>query len=456
MLFLQKEANSFALLATFTSQINCAYNTFKILYHVLSQRTDTRYIKKERRFSAMELSSFARIGKGSLTKAIGLQKNYIEIYSQGTAILNECKSKCHDCIIHQRKEELRAAGLEQAADQIHCFCHTCSSSVWETSYTIQKRYINEKNRYGYQPTLKSNAIKLFLLYHFLQPDGRGFIKDVSIKELACRIGCTNATVNACNAVLQDYGYCYFGHSGLYDHYINVLLPEYKDYHKTAAEGGRGYITMSSDLFSDLCGIENLNTLRLNLRGILEVDNASSCDIQNTHAAPVTSQYKKLRGFLPSYCKRNVIQKALGENDAIFDLTFDEQSVTFTIKDKYAQKNLREKMLEDTKERLIDHVDHLNTILEEAGDVRHPKEKERVDAMLSMLDIIPSHKYPPLCLTLADYEDLASLSLQYSLHTVHMAISTIYNKYILLNRPVETFGALARTIIRRQHSFSAAS
>ncbi len=47
-------------------------------------------------------------------------------------------------------------------------------------------------------------------------------------------------------------------------------------------------------------------------------------------------------FLPSYCKRGVIQKALEENDAIFDLAFDDQNVTFTIHEKYAQKNMREK------------------------------------------------------------------------------------------------------------------
>ena len=221
----------------------------------------------------MELNSYARIGKGILTKAIGLQKNYVEIYSKGPDVLNENRSDCHNCIVHQKKEELRALGLDKEADKIHCFCHTCPTSVWEPSYTTEKRYINEKNRYGYQPTLKLNAIRLLLLYHFLQPDAYGFIKDVCKKELAATIGCTAATIDACNDVLQDYGYCYFGNSGIRDHCINILLTEYKDYHKTAAEGGRGYITMSQDMLSDLCGIENLNTLRLNLKGILEIGRA---------------------------------------------------------------------------------------------------------------------------------------------------------------------------------------
>lgn len=412
--------------------------------------------KTERRFHIMEVSSFARIGKGILTKAIGLQKNYIEVYSQGPDILNEYQSNCHDCIIHQKKEELRVLGFNKEADQIHCFCHTCSSAIWETSYTIKKRYINEKNRYGYQPTLKGNAIKLLLLYHFLQPDSHGFIKNVSIKELSDIVGCTMATINACNDVLKDYGYCYFCNSGIHERCINICLPEYKDYHKTAAEGGRGYITMSNSMLFDLCGIESLNTLRLNLKGILEVDNASCYDTQSNTASPVTSQYKRLRGFLPSYCKRNVIQKALEQNDAIFDLTFDEYNVTFTIKEKYAQKNMREKMLETTKESLIEHIDHINTVLEDAVSAKHPEEKERLDTILSMLDIKPSEKYPSLCLTLSDYEDLASLALQYSLHMVHIAISQIYNHYILQSRPIEKFGALARTIIRQKSLYFAAA
>lgn len=404
----------------------------------------------------MELNSFARIGKGVLTKAIGLQKNYIEIYSKGPDVLNECKSNCHDCIIHQQKEELRALGLDAEADKIHCFCHTCPSSVWETAYTTGKKYMNEKNRYGYQPTLKSNTIKLLLLYHFLQPDGHGFIKDVCIKELAATIGCTTATIDACNGVLEDYGYCYFCNSGIHDRHINVFLPEYKDYHKTAAEGGRGYITMSKDMLLDLCNIESLNTLRLNLKGILEVDNASYSNAGSDTISPVTSQYQRLRGFLPSYCKRNIIQKALEENDAIFDLTFDKQNVTFIIHEKYAQKKMRVKMLEDTKDILIDHVDHINTVLLEAASTEHPAEKDRLHAILSMLDVQPSEKYPTLCLKINDYEDLASLALQYNMRMVHMAISQIYNKYIIQNHPVDKIGALARTIIRNKSFFSAVS
>lgn len=395
----------------------------------------------------MELNQFARIGKGVLSKSIGLQKNYIEEYVQSEDKLNETKSGCHECPIYKTKQQLIAIGLTESVEELHAKCKNCSTSVWEPSYTQHVRYINEKNKFGYQPTLKSNAIKLLLLYHFLQPDANGFIKNVSIKSLASTIGCTVATIIASNKILSKYDYCYIGESGLYDKHINVYLTEYKNYHKTAAEGGRGYITMSSDMLMDLIGISSLNTLRLNLKGILEVDNASYAQTQNRNYSSVETTYKKLRGFLPSYCKNNVIRKALEKDASIFDLTFYDKGVSFSIHEKYAQKKLRNSMLENTKENLIDFVENINSTFDALENVKHPDEKAKIDEILSAMHISKMEQYPPLTLQMKDYEDLASLSLQYNIQIVHTAIVHIYNRYITAKHPVEKFGALARTVIR---------
>lgn len=402
----------------------------------------------------MELNHFARIGKGILSKAIGLQKNYKEVYTKGPDVLNQCKSNCYTCSIHAQKETCQLVGSKEELKQLQNQCKACPHAVWEPSYTV--RYVNEKNRYGYQPTLKQNAIKLLLLYHFLQPDKQGFIKNISIKELAATLGCTKATIGACNQVLQTYNYCYTSDSGLFDQYINIYLPEYKNYHKTAAEGGRGYLTMSSDMLRDLCQIKAINTLRLNLKGILEVDNASYSDLQNKSFSVVTSPYQKLRDFLPDYCKKNVIQKALKADKTIFDIVLEEKTVTFKIKEKYAQKNMRDLMLKETKENLIEYVDQINTVLERAALANHPDEQEQVRAILSMWHIEPSEKYPLLLLRLTDYEDLASLALQYNIQMVHRAICCIYNHYSRKNRPIDRFGALARVMIQKKSFYEIAS
>lgn len=391
----------------------------------------------------MELNQFARIGKGVISKSIGLQKNYKEIYENGPAVLNECKSGCLNCPIYEEKQMLRALGLTEPVELLNSQCRTCSTSVWERTYK-RVHYINEKNHYGYQPTLKCYAIKLLLLYHFLQPDGNGFIKNANIKELAQKLGCTTATIHASNKALTEYGYCYI--SALYDNHFNVYLPEYKNYHKTAAEGGRGYITMSSDMLTALIAIPTLNTLRLNLKGILEVDNASYTRTNEDTYSTVTTSFLKLRGFLPTYCKNNVIRKALEQTNSIFDLEFQKAGVSFSIHDKFAQKKMRDAMLEDTKDTIMDYVEDLNDIFE-ATDSASPFEKEQYKDILSTMHIEKSDKYPALIINNSDYAALASLALQYNLQMVFTAISHIYNKYIVMHKPVENFGALTRTFIR---------
>lgn len=401
----------------------------------------------------MELNSYARIGKAVITKAIGLQKNYKEVYEKTEDKLNEDKSGCHDCEVCKLKCQFSALGLTDACSVLQEQCKTCAQAVWEPSYTTHIKYINEKNRYGYQPTLKTNAIKLFITYHFLQPDALGFIKNVSIKELAGLLDCTPATIRFSNDVLSSYGYCCFCSSGIDDNHINVLLPEYKNYHKPASEGGRGYLNLSSDMLSELLSIDHLNTLRLTIKGILEVDNASIYDVLNPDLTNVTSSFDKLRGFLPSYCKPNVIRKALEQGDAIFQYSFSDNSVTFRMKEEYSKKNVRKAMLLESKQEIMNHIDCLNDVLELADDKKPSADEDRTQALLTMFSIGSFSKYPALILTNDDYTDLASMCVQYNMNMVKQAISSIYNDYIARHIPVESFGALTRSYIRKMSFYN---
>ena len=119
------------------------------------------------RSATLELNSYARIGKAVITKAIGLQKNYKEVYEKSEDKLNEEKSGCHNCEVCKLKCRFSALGVTEVCDALNEQCRTCSQAVWESTYTTHTKYINEKNRYGYQPTLKVNAIKLFITYHLL-------------------------------------------------------------------------------------------------------------------------------------------------------------------------------------------------------------------------------------------------------------------------------------------------
>lgn len=397
----------------------------------------------------MELNNFARIGKGVLSKAIGLQKNYVEEYVKEASVINEHKSNCFDCPIYKAKTSFITQDVPEVKQAINSKCQCCSSAVFEPHYKIVRRYINEKNMYGYQPTLKSCSIKLFLLYHFLQPDAYGLVRNLNLKELAKTIGCTVATIRHCNQVLEDYNYCYISNSGTLDNCINVYIADYKNYHKTASEGGRGYITLSAELFNQLLSMKTLNVLRLNIKGILEVDNSRLRDALGSSFA-VQSSYKHLRGFLPRYCKNNVIRKALEQNNSIFDLSFTDASVVFSIHDNFAQKKIRSEMLEESKGLIVNFVDSINDIVENTFSDNFADSSEAKEKLMA-LNIADRNSYDSLLLRLDDYVSLASLSIQYNLNLVFDAIIFVYNNYVLRHLRVDNFGALVRTIIRKRYS-----
>lgn len=401
----------------------------------------------EKRYIAMELSNFARIGKGIITKSIGLQENYIEVFEVAESKLDEEKSGCAGCPVCSAKCQMRDLGAGEAVKILESKCTECPQAVYTETYTEKKKYINEKNQFGYQETLKSNAIKLLLAYHFLNPNAYGLIEDISIKELADLVGCTPATVRSSNLTLSKYGYCCVCESGRYDGCINIILTEYKNYHKTAEEGGRGYITMSSDMMRKILGLQGVNTLRLNLKGILEVDSSSSRSTEDPELASATATYKKLQGFLPNYCKRNVIIKAMQKNSSIFSFDCNDKSVTFHINREFAQKNMRDAMLVNEEAQMKSYIESLNQTLFMAGKDYVKGADPLADARLADFHIAVTVSYPLLDLSEKDYKDLASMCVQYNRDMVRKAVITVYNEYTLHETEIRNFGGIVRTIIR---------
>ena len=66
----------------------------------------------------MELSNYARIGKGVITKAIGLQENYIDVFEAAESKLDEEKSGCAGCPVCSTKCQMRDLGVDEAVIQL--------------------------------------------------------------------------------------------------------------------------------------------------------------------------------------------------------------------------------------------------------------------------------------------------------------------------------------------------
>ena len=105
------------------------------------------------------------------------------------------------------------------------------------------------------------------------------------------------------------------------------------------------------------------------------------------------------------------------------------------------------MKKENESSLIDFVSNLNDVTEAVDNADTPDVKEKLENILATMNIRKCSTYPTLLIRLEDYSDLAALSIQYNLSIVRSAIVGIYNHYIANGITVESFGALARTLIR---------
>ena len=218
----------------------------------------------------MELSKYARIGKAPIIKAIGVQKNHKKTVYTERQELDVNASGCFSCPNYKYAEfkEYMPEEIQKRCSEI---CNKCPHAVYKTVLEESTCYVNEKNRFGYAPRLKAIAIKLLLIYHFCQPDDRGVVKNLSVKQLAELIGCTQRSVKNANISLSEYGYISLSNISWKPNTFCVKLSEYDTYALPADKGGRGYATFNKSCLMELLKIKDLNQLRIFLRSALEID-----------------------------------------------------------------------------------------------------------------------------------------------------------------------------------------
>ena len=114
------------------------------------------------------LDNFANIGKAAIIQSLGIQKNYTEVIETTVDAIDYSNTACSTC-----KYKAIINTFDENSKPYADACASCASCPHKTliqKNVYKKIYHNEKNRYGYRPMLKANAIKLFLLLHFYHPD----------------------------------------------------------------------------------------------------------------------------------------------------------------------------------------------------------------------------------------------------------------------------------------------
>lgn len=381
--------------------------------------------------AVMTLRKFANIGKAVLTNALGLQKNYSEVVEKTIEVLDKEATGCDACKWELLKE---FAKNNESLNAACCnACDNCPHKCFTTQNVTKKVYFNERNRYGYLPRLKTNAIKLFIAYHMLGVDANGFVRNINVKQMAELLNCNIKTIRNNNDILKMYGYiCY---SVVDVNTINIYIPAHQDYYLPAQKGGRGFLAVSDTVFEEILKMNSLNELRIALRQLMSFDILTNKGITSEHKS-----IKELRNVLPDYCRPNIVKKAAA-SISLFEVHFSERTIKFDIKDKYNAKI-------DKISRVKYYENLLSQFLKELNEEVVYVNTSNVQAInLTYSDFFEHGKMQHLVyLTEVELEDLAVLATQYSYDIVIKAFSKVYKTYYSNNKKPDNLGGLVHSFI----------
>jgi hypothetical protein len=334
------------------------------------------------------LTNTASIGNAVLLSALFLQKNHVEYINKQR--IDELNTGCYTCKAFRSGSNI---------------CEQCPHKVYETYQ--EKKYINEKNRYGERKLLKRNALLLFIYLHFKNPDKNGLVYFDS-EEAAKTLNCNERSIKNNLHLLEENDYIVLNPTG-YAGFYKAFLPEYSTYFKKASSGGRGYAVMSSDVFTQLTTMKDINSLRFAIREIIGIH-------QEIH-----KPYNEIKRNLPNYCtkkKVRTIAKSVPFSQ-LFYISCAKRYVSIAPKEEY--QNVADKLRADCRVSVENKVSQINQFAE------------------------TQHKHFKLHINEQAMTDIVNIALKTPIIYICDALSTIYRDYIAHNVPISNLGALVRTI-----------
>ena len=350
----------------------------------------------------------ASIGLAVLKSAIGLRKNY--------------KTTVTDEFV-----DLKATGCQNCAcflqsDAKHCdnsefpFCSKCDNCLYKIISTNTRTvYINEKNKYGYRPELKKNALLLFMYLHYLNPDKNGLVY-VNIEDAATTLKCTERTVRNNLRLLDKYFYIDLNADPKYPGYYQLFLKEYPTYFKQADQGGRGYCVLPLDHLKTLVSMTNINRLRLAIRSLIPDTLFSSKEERRTELA-----YLEVQRDLPSYCSKNKIKELVASEEftRMFHVIPKKYFITIKAKEEFNIENVSIEYKNDCRNRIIQLMDKFKA------------ESKKLKINFDLLE--------------DDINDICNIALKIPVQNVTKAFEQMYERFVKMNIPVHNVGGLVRSL-----------
>ena len=386
------------------------------------------------------IHNFKPIGKAVLHRIIGLRDNY-------SLEKPELPENCNSCPFFQEMQTYKNFPETPEYNNASENCNTCDYHpdyhLWEVKTSPDyTEYVNEKNRYGGGKSLKYTAIMLFITYHMICPNQNGILENISISELAETIGCSKKAIHYNNKVLCKNNYIYLS-KGTYPGTVNICLKEYSTYFQPAQKGGRGFYTLSKELYASLRELNLTNQLRIILKTLLDNDSAISL-----FSDEITESYQDMRLYLPKYCKRNIIQKTLDSiNTTICTIKISLHNVHFKMNPAFDGKKVKQNLCQSNLTSIKQTITTAANCIKEALDLKQiPEFSDKFFAPIQN-SIINVAAYKPLSVNEQQFKDLADISLDYSLDMVLTAVATIYFNVICNKQTIRNFGGLVRETIK---------
>ena len=384
------------------------------------------------------MDNFTNIGKAVLIQALGIQKNYTTIIENTVEVVDYSNPSCSSC-----KYKAIIENFDKDSDMYKTastYCEDCPNKLLTTQNVTKKVYHNEKNRYGYRPMLKSNALKLLLLLHFFHPDRFGIIKNVDTREIAQKLNCNIKTVWNNLEILSSYTYISYSKTDTYS--INLILNDYENYYLPAHKNGRGFLVLSFDLLNKIILLDSLVTLRIYLRELINLDNANL----KGQASVDHKTFKDIRQVLPAYCKPCIIKKSI-ENAStdIFTTSINNNIIRFEIDKRYIAKNQKTILLQETTDKLKKFIMDFNSVIPEvnSGEIQPEKYNSFLPVDYDMV------YYKLISIKKDELDDLANIAIHYSYDLMMLALSNVYKQYILFDKPIKNLPGLVSSIVRSQ-------
>lgn len=383
--------------------------------------------------------NFKPIGKAVLHRIIGLRDNY-------ALDKPELPENCVNCPFFQEMQAYKLFPESPEYNNASEKCNTCdnhsSYHLWEVKTSSDyTEYVNEKNRYGGGKSLKYTAIILFITYHMICQDQNGILENISINELAETLGCSKKAIRYNNRILEKNDYIYLS-KGSYPGTVNICLKEYSTYFLPAQKGGRGFYTLSKELYASLQELKFTNQLRIILKTLL--DNDSNISLFPNE---ITESYQDMRLYLPKYCKRNIIQKILDSlNTTICTIKTSLHDVCFKMNPAFDGKTVKQNLYQINLTSIKQTITAVSNSINEALDLNQiPKFTDKFFAPIQ--NAVKNATYMPLPISEKQFKDLADISLDYSLDMLLTAVASIYFNVICNKQTIRNLGGLVRETIK---------